>query len=274
MEAFELFIKEKRYLQNVSKHTIAFYERSFKAFGLESFSNESLKVRVIELREAGMSAACVDAYIRGINPFLTWLYENVYTDEHLRVRRIKFEQKVIKTFTEAQVKAIVNFKPKDFYEKRLHTLLLFLADTGARVDEVLSLKRSGIDFDNILVTIRGKGNKDRVIPFSIECRKSLFRFVNSHKHEYAFPSRTGGKLGYNNMRRDFNALMDRLGIKVDGSFHAFRRLFATEFIRNRGNPFVLQRLLGHSTVAMTNKYVKLVTADLSAAHQSPLSRIK
>lgn len=50
------------------------------------------------MREAGTSSGCVDAYTRGINPFLTWLYENDCLTDHLKVKRAKVEQRVMKTF--------------------------------------------------------------------------------------------------------------------------------------------------------------------------------
>lgn len=113
----------------------------------------------------------------------------------------------------------------------------------------------------------GKGNKERIVPFSVELRKTLAKFLNSHKFDLVFPNRHGGKLLYDNTRRDFNALIEKLGIAgFEGSFHAFRRFFAANYIRNSGNTFMLQRMLGHSSQAMTGKYVKLVTDDLSKEH--------
>lgn len=269
MKEFELFIREKRYVQNVSEHTIEFYTRGFNmfvrhGFDLATISKVQLMECVTSMREGGMTASCCDAHIRAINPFLTWLFENEITDTHFKVARIKFEKRIMKTFTEAQIKAIINYKPKGWYEKRIHTLLLVLADTGIRINEALTLGRSGLDFDNLLLTVTGKGNKQRIVPFSIELRKYLFKFVSSHKYDLVFCNRHGGKLRYDNMRRDFGGLIDKLGIEgFDGCFHAFRRFFATNYVRQSGNTFMLQRLLGHSSQKMTSEYVKLVTEDLS-----------
>jgi transcriptional regulator with XRE-family HTH domain len=74
---FQQFLFEKLYIQNVSQNTIWFYEQSFKTFNLQDpLTKSQLSERVTAMREAGKSAACCDAYIRGINPFLTWLFEN------------------------------------------------------------------------------------------------------------------------------------------------------------------------------------------------------
>lgn len=269
MKEFELFIREKRFVQNVSEHTIEFYRYGFNTFvkhgfNLSTISKAQLMECIAKMRESGLSASCTDAYIRGINPFLTWLFENGLTEQHFKVARIKFEKRAMKTFTEKQIIAIINYKPKDWYEKRLLALLLLLADTGIRINEALTLQRNGIDFDNLLITVSGKGNKQRIVPFSVELRKTLYKFLATHKFDLAFPNQYGGKLRYNNMRRDFNKVVEKLGITgFDGSFHAFRRFFATNYIRQSGNTFMLQRLLGHASQVMTSQYVKLVTEDLS-----------
>jgi integrase len=59
-------------------------------------------------------------------------------------------------------------------------------------------------------------------------------------------------------------------VGFDGSFHAFRRYFVTYSIRHNVNPFMVQRMVGHSSLAMTNTYLKLETQDLSRAHTSAL----
>ena len=68
---------------------------------------------------------------------------------------------------------------------------------------------------------------------------------------------------YDNTRRDFNSLLKNAGVdKVDGTWHSLRRTFATNYIKNNGNPLKLQRMLGQTTLRQTNEYVKLVVEDL------------
>jgi hypothetical protein len=65
-KSFEQFLQEKRYLENVSQHTVAFYKQSFKAFNLqEPLTQSQINTTVIKLLENGMSAGRCDAYIRG-----------------------------------------------------------------------------------------------------------------------------------------------------------------------------------------------------------------
>lgn len=102
---FTQFCKEKLYIQNVSQHTLAFYKYSFKAFNLtEPLTKSQLTERATSMREAGKSAACVDAYTRGINSFLTWLHAEGHIKEPLKVKRAKLEKKVMQTFSEKQLR--------------------------------------------------------------------------------------------------------------------------------------------------------------------------
>jgi site-specific recombinase XerD len=53
----------------------------------------------------------------------------------------------------------------------MHAVLCLIIDTGIRINEALSLRRDRIDPDNLLVTVTGKGDEERIVPFSVECRK-------------------------------------------------------------------------------------------------------
>jgi integrase/recombinase XerD len=202
--------------------------------------------------------------------------EEGHHPEVLKISKLKVEKKVFRTFSEPQLRLIVSHKPKGFHETRIHVLLLLLIDTGIRIDEALTAQSSRVDFDNLLITVRGKGNKERIIPFSIELRKHLFKFLR-HGKRYVFPVRSGNHLEYHNARRSFKALMVKLGINgVDGAFHASRRCFARTYLRKGGNLHYLKNVLGHEDIKTTEGYLDDDTRALQAIHQnvSPLSTLR
>lgn len=275
------FMRHKRFLQGVSENTVYYYSLCFKAW--EDIHGDTLPDKkninewVIRLRERGTSPNAVDAYARGFNSFLAWLHTEGHLSEPLKVKRPKLEKKVMKVFTEAELRALVSYKPKEETERLTHTLMLVALDTGARINELLTLARDRVDLDNLLITVTGKGNKERIIPFSVECRKILYKWLRQHKFSLVFCTRHGGKIDYKNATKKFNKLLESAGVpKCDGAWHSLRRCFATNYIRNNGNPLKLQRMLGHSTLKMTNDYVKLVTEDLSEEQQrtSVLNRFR
>lgn len=134
-----------------------------------------------------------------------------------------------------------------------------------------------IDFENLLVKVVGKGNKERIVPISYELRKVLYRFQQRHSSSLVFCTKQGGRLGYHNTLRDFKNLCKALGVSgVRCSFHTLRHTYALNHLREGGNVFVLQRLLGHSSVVVTQRYVNLETSDLQVSHRktSILNRLK
>ena len=283
-ELFDDFKKEKTYINGVAKKTLTWYWCSFEAYKrVLNGTSDALPTKpvltqfIIGLRQTKLSITSCNNYIRGINSFLTWLYENEHTKEHLKMKLLKDDVKTIKTFSESQVKAMLDWKPKKVSERRLYVLLCFLLDTGARIDEAITLTRDRVDLDNLLITLRGKGSKERIIPISLEYRKTLFKHLRSHQFELVFCTNHGTKLRYRNLARDFKNLGDKLGISgVRMSYHTIRHTFAYNYIRSGGNVLYLQRILGHTDLKMTRRYVDLQPEDLGGVHSkhSLLSRLR
>ena len=274
---FEQFIRERTYLRNLSAGTLHYYREVYQFFKDVGFdgTKQSLLDAVVAFKERGTSTGAINTYIRGLNVFLKWLsVEHGYPN--LSLPKLRGEQRIFRSLSDAELRLIISFKPKTRSMKRVHQLALLAIDTGIRVNEGITLERSKVDFDNLLISVKGKGNKHRIVPFSFELRKSLFKYVNSHSHNLVFCTSDGRLLNYDNILRDFYLMESKIGIKTDGAFHALRRTYSTQFIRQGGNPLMLMRLLGHSTLTMTAQYVKLVTEDLQAEQHrtSILNRLR
>lgn len=135
--------------------------------------------------------------------------------------------------------------------------------------------------DNLLLTILGKGNKERIVPFSAELRKNLFVYCSLQSKtcrnvHYLFSSHSGSRYSYRNAVRDFKKLKMKLGLPEALAFHQLRHSFATGYLRNGGDVVTLSRILGHSSLTVTMKYQHLLTEDLQRVHSrvSPLSRLR
>jgi integrase/recombinase XerD len=263
--SFSQFIKERKYLSNVSPATVEWYEQSFAWLGTESPSDADLKEFVFRMREKGLKATACNCRIRAVNAYLKW------TGSLLRAQRMKEPQLVLPTLTGSQVTQLVKWKPRSFYQRRLHLTALMLLDTGCRITEALTLHVSDIDSDNLLVTLEGKGRKQRKVPFSFELRKALFRHTREfcpQPHMLVLGTRDGCKLGRRVVLRDVKLLCKRLGFDPPArTLHAFRHTFAINYLRKGGSVFHLQKVLGHSSLEMTRRYANLLTDDLQAVHQ-------
>lgn len=257
---FDQFLKERLYLQNVSQRTVEWYRQAFAWLCTEEPTQDDLTRMVVAMRERGLKATSVNNRVRAVNAYLRW------SGSALHVQRLKEPALVLPVFRPEDIARIASWRPAGFYERRLYTLLLTLADTGCRIGELLSLHWSDVDLDNLLLLVTGKGNKQRRIPFSMELRKVLFRF--KHEHALVFCTKSGGVLGRRDLLRDTKELCRDLGIAVPPrTLHAFRHSFAVNYLRKGGSVFHLQRVLGHSSLDMTRRYVNLNTEDLSSVHE-------
>jgi integrase/recombinase XerD len=275
MEHFQQFIRERQYLHNVTAATVAWYENSFKWLPCESPTQEQLNDAVLRMREKGCKATGCNSAIRAINSYLHW-HSGAESKcgagcRRLRIRQLKEPTLALPTFTAKQIRLLVNWKPKGKYQRRLHLLVLFLLDTGCRISEALGLRVREIDLDNLLVTLDGKGRKQRVVPFSFELRKALFRYCkdfNRAADSLLFANRSQTKLTRRNALRDVKLLCERLGFEPPSrTLHAFRHTMGSSYIKRGGSVAALQRVLGHSSITTTMRYVHVQTADLQAVHE-------
>ena len=274
--SFDQFIRERQYLANVTPATIEWYKNSFKWLRTESPSQADLKDAVLRMREKGLKPTGCNSAIQAINSYAHWVHAGADSKcgsgcRHPKVGHLKVPELVLPTFSEQQIRLLVAWKPKGKYQRRLHLLTLFMLDTGCRISEALGLRVSELDFENLLVTLDGKGRKQRVVPFSFELRKAMFRYRKEHNRAFGsllFANRTQTRLGRRNVLRDVKLLCKRLGFQPPArTLHAFRHTFAVNYLRRGGSVFHLQKVLGHSTLEMTRRYANLVTADLQAVHE-------
>jgi integrase/recombinase XerD len=273
---FEQYFREKRYLANVTPATIEWYRNSLRWLRTDTPTQDDLKDAVMRMREKKLKPTGVNSAIQALNTYTHWAY--VGSDSkcgsgctHPKLAHLKVPDTVMPTYTERQVRLLVTWKPKEKYRRRLHLLVLFLLDTGCRISEALGLHVSEIDIDNLLVTLDGKGRKQRVVPFSFELRKAIVRYLRDYERKpehLLFANRSLTLLSRRNMLRNVRDLCRYLGFEPPArTLHAFRHTFAVNYLRRGGSVFHLQKVLGHSTLDMTRRYANLVTADLSAIHE-------
>jgi integrase/recombinase XerD len=276
-ELFEQFVNERRYLKNVTDDTIEWYETAWKALhralntNAPDITKTTLQNFVVAMRARGAKPISVNTYIKALNAFCRWLHEEGHHRERLKLPLLKLERRVLQTLTDEQIRALVGRKPKEFEATRLHTLICFALDTGVRIEEALTVRVSTVDYDNLLVTVFGKGRKERRIPFSFELRKALYRYERLRNErcprcELLFPSREGTLWDQRNSLRGLHLLQDRLHLPRFG-WHRLRHTFATNYLRHGGDIVRLSMVLGHTQITTTQRYLHLLTEDLSASHQ-------
>jgi integrase/recombinase XerD len=153
---------------------------------------------------------------------------------------------------------------------RNKAILLMLLDTGLRASELCTMKLFQVDQRNQRVQVMGKGMRERSVPFSARTAQALWRYLASHGEMPAddpvFTTSSGRAIDRNQLGNRLEIIGDRAGVS-DVHPHRFRHTFAVQYLRNGGDPYTLQRLLGHSTLEMVRVYLSLAQIDLDKAHK-------
>ncbi len=289
---FDDFIKSGIYLRAWSPKTVRTYRQGLNAFqqslgGLSETASlqapaitvvtkAQLEAFVIWMRQRGLSAGGCNMYIRTVNSYLSWLLEEGYIPQKLRIKLLPDPKRPLRTFSTADVRLILAYRPKSPYHLRTWTLILTLMDTGIRIDEALGLERSKVNLDALNITVLGKGNKERIVPISLELRKHLFRMLQKTDGRFVFGALSGLRLQYRNSYRDIKNLCKRIGVEGEHVHpHSFRHYFAVSYIRNGGDIYRLSRILGHTSISTTQLYLRSMGVEhLLEGHSqfSPLSK--
>jgi site-specific recombinase XerD len=206
-----------------------------------------------------------------MNAFCAWLHEEGHVAERIKMPKLRVEHRVLALLTEAQMRVLVAYKPKSLGQWRVHLAVLLILDTGLRISEALNLRDAGVDCGNLILTVFGKGQKERLVPFSPELRKRLYRFEQFKckkgiHSDLVFVGSRGTRWEKRNSSTSLYLLQRKLGLPTFG-WHRLRHTFATNYLRQGGDIVRLSIVLGHSQITTTQRYLHLLTEDLSASHE-------
>lgn len=284
--------KEIRDIKKVNKNVVEEYINFTKERGKYSFvaDNGYLKANIDKRSDIGeeISAATLNNYLRNIKAFFSWLEDNMLIKENTvcRCKYIKAPRKSKEQLTDAEyMKLIKSIDITKFHEYRDYIIINLIFDTGMRLGETLNLTINDIDFVRRTILIPAditKGKKDRVVFYSQSMSKLLQRWIRFkdtfQETELIFPTqRTNCILSVSNFERNFKGYLKRAKIKKDITPHGLRNNFARRFLLASKDIFTLSKILGHSSVTVTEKaYLDLMDEDFRRQYQSysPLENIK
>jgi site-specific recombinase XerD len=133
------------------------YRQGLTSLGIEQPTKADLDAWVIALREKGLTPGGCNMYIRTVNSYLHWLHEEGHAPVRLRVKVLRAPLRQHTLLTSADVRLLLRVQPRTKGEQRTKTLILLLLDTGVRITEALTLERSKVRLDDMLLTVWGKG---------------------------------------------------------------------------------------------------------------------
>lgn len=237
---------------------------------------------IIALKNEDKADATINTYLRSWRVFFRWLRDEGYIDSDVgyRMQLVKAEQRVIQAFSREQVRQLLATPDRTtFTGYRDYVIMLLLLDTGARVAEVAGLKLDDIRWKERLLLLYGKGRKERYVPFQSTLDKHLREYVRIRgllDVDEVFVTIDNTPMTPRQIQwriKEHGLASGVQGVRV--SPHTFRHTFAKFYVMNGGDVFTLQKILGHSTLEMCQRYVAMFGHDIAAQHRkySPLERL-
>ncbi|MCP2033024.1 integrase/recombinase XerD [Planomicrobium sp. HSC-17F08] len=255
---------------------------------LENVTTYDLKAYVRLKQIAGLQPQSIDSMFKIIRAFFSWCVKEEYlpTNVASKVETPKVPKKVLKGFTVKEVHAMVEaFTYKNYLESRNKAIIAMLADTGIRAMELRGLETVNVKETTILVN--GKGNKERIVFVSPALKRILIKYERMKKQYFKnkntttnyFLSYTGSGLSHvalDSVVKEAGKRAAITGKRV--SPHTFRHFYAVTCL-NEGkmDVYSLSRLLGHSDISVTQRYLHSMNDEqllTKAITSSPLMNFK
>ena len=278
--------------RRLSPHTLLDYFNTyhkFQAFLVDDPLIASITPPQVQSFLAGqaVSKKTLLNYHTGLSALWTWCQAEGLVVESIlkRVQRPRPEKRAIVPYTLDDVRAMLTslattpLYSRPGYRDSSHTvphavrnraIILLLVDTGIRSTELCDLETHQVDLKNRRVTVFGKGSKERYIPISPATGQAIWRYLSERKDDPVgdrlFTTRDGHPLDYSQLLHAMRAIGRRAGLR-HVNVHRFRHTFAINFLRNGGDPYSLQIMLGHSTMEMVKTYLAIAQSDLDANHR-------
>lgn len=292
-QALREFVIEKE-ARNLARATIENYIQSYKIFAYYSnFSRNTTAEEITSshiynfiniLKAEGIKPTSINHYLRDCRAFLYWCMD----EERCYIKRFKItllesQEEQLKLFTDDEIDRLLEKPHKNapFTDWRVWVIVNWVLATGNRAATLCDIQLDDIDYTAKEISLRHTKNKRaQIIPLSPSLEIVLKEYIKiwrsyAKSDGWLFPNVCEDKLTTNALRQSFAKYCeDREVYKTN--IHGLRHNFAKGWVRNNGNMFVLQKILGHSTLEMTKKYVRLFSEDIKTDFDkfSPLDTIK
>ncbi|MBI1793445.1 MAG: tyrosine-type recombinase/integrase [Chloroflexi bacterium] len=276
---------EAKNAQRLSVHTLSDYGNTFRKFSayvgdhcqIESIDPATIARFLASTSE--LSRKTTLNYHTALSSLWTYLVRVDRAKENI-VRRVtppRPDKKQVAPFSRDEIVALLNVdKRRPPVSTRNRAIILLLLDTGLRASELCSLKVMDINLAARKLRTKGKGGKERYIPFHASTREAIDMYFKSRS---VTSSRATGKspafatLSEHPVeieRRTLLKIVERIGLRANIPNchpHRFRHTFAIQFLRNGGNIYTLQALLGHTSLDMVKRYLAISQIDMDKDHE-------
>ena len=280
----EKFINYLSFEKRFSVHTIASYSNDINQFILFLSNEYQIKTEVSEINfqivrswiasllEQGVAPRSVNRKISTLKTYFKFLIrEGVINDTPmLKVVSPKSKKRLPIFIEENQIELLLNEVDfgDGFIGCRDKLIIELFYVTGIRLSELINIKTSDINFDNNLLKVLGKRNKERLIPLSTKIVNELQFFIEKHKIvNYLFTNLKGVKVYTKLVYRVVNKYIGKISSINKKSPHILRHTFATHMLNNGADINAIKELLGHANLSATQVYTHNTIEKLKSVYK-------
>jgi len=245
--------------------------------------NDSLLLRLYLRRrsELKISNRSLARFLSALSGFQKYFSTRRGYKEYLfELPKMKFKSTIPGFLTQKETEKIFNNDISDYSKsKYLHhrdyAILALLYSTGMRRTELAKLKLNDLNLKSGLITVVGKGNKERVVPIGDNTSKDISSYLKDRqkflkeKNETApelFLNKSAQKITVRSINRLVNSFAKKRG--MDFTPHTLRHSFATHLLENGADLMLIKEILGHSSLSTTQKYTHVTAESMKKQYQS------
>jgi integrase/recombinase XerD len=288
----ESFLEMMAVERGAAENTVAAYRRDLedaagflagKGGTLRDATTDALRAYVGRMAARGFAESSRSRRLSALRQFYRFLFtEGGRKDDPTGpIEGARKKRPLPKIMSEDEVDALLDLAAADAADPtlsparavraaRLHALVELLYATGMRVSELVSLPRSVLRSKNRMIVVRGKGDKERMVPVGEAAREALqllaeaMRTAGVGEGPWLFPALSeSGHLTRQAFARDLKALAARAGVAAARiSPHVLRHAFASHLLKNGADLRSVQELLGHADISTTQIYTHVLEERL------------
>ena len=278
-----------RTVQSYQEDIDIFCEFIFK----EGITMEEVDIRCIrnfltEELNRGVSKRSCKRRLCSLKHFYKFMVKVGYVDDNpfLFVISPKTETKYPHTLYKEQILEIFkrNAERTDSLKNRDQAILYLLYYSGIRAQELVMLDVQSVSLKERTVRVLGKGNKERIIPFTIDCQTVIKKYIDNDRKELIkksnaltaalFLNAKGKRLTTRGLEYILDAIEEKIGLYVGLHPHILRHSFATHLLENGADLRVIQELLGHESINATQVYTHVTEEAMKETYQQTHPRAK
>ena len=268
--------------KGLSKNTISSYKRditnfiiwlNYRKIPLNKSSNDDAELFIKSLAKQDQTAASINRKISSLKGFFNHLLSinfigiNPFADVLLQSR----QKNIPKSISEEDVvKLLDSPNQNSFIGKRDKAMLELLYATGMRISELINIEYANFDFERCVVKVRGKGSKERLIPYGPEAAKALSDYLACRRENHLklnsrslFINSSGKRITRQAFWHRLKKYLMEIGLTEKISPHTLRHGFATHLLNHGADLRSVQMLLGHSDISTTQIYTHIAKSRLS-----------